>query len=470
MMTRMFQDIYRRLSPGLRGLADFSQPLLARVAAPVLVPVVALGLGLIAVPAQAELNIQTVTSPGGITAWLAEDHNIPFTALEIRFKGGTSLDAPGKRGAVNLMTGLIEEGAGDLDAQGFAAARDSLAASFRFGSDQDATSVSAQFLTENRDQAIDLLRSALVAPRFDPEAVERVRGQVLAGLRQDEKSPGALASKLFDEKVFGDHPYGSSGDGTAETVQSLSRDDLVAAWKGALARDRIYVAAAGDIDAKQLGALLDHLLGDLPATGAPQPGDAAPVFKAGVTVKDFPTPQSVVLFGQSGIGIDDPDYFAASLLNEILGGGRFTARLMTEVREKRGLTYGIGSYLAGYDHARVLIGQFAASNDKVAEAIKVVQQEWAKIAREGVSADELAKAKTYMTGAYPLRFDGNGPIARILVGMQTIGLTPDYPKTRNQRIEAVTMEDIRRVAKRLFQPDQLEFVVVGQPTAMASKP
>lgn len=421
-----------------------------------------------ALPAQADLKIQTVTSPGGITAWLAEDHNIPFTALEIRFRGGTSLDPNGQRGAVNLMTGLIEEGAGDLDAQGFAAARDGLAASFRFGADRDAVSVSAQFLTENRDQAVDLLRSALIAPRFDADAIERVRGQVLAGLRQSEKDPGSLASNLFDARVFGKHPYGSDGDGTMESVQSLNRDDILAAWKGAMARDRIYVSAAGDIDAEQLGKLLDHLLSDLPAKGLPQPKDAKPVFHAGVTVQDFPSPQSVVIFGQPGIGIDDPDYFAASLLNEILGGGRFTARLMTEVREKRGLTYGIGSYLAGYDHARVLVGQFAASNDKVGQAIDVIREQWAKIAADAVTEDELAKAKTYMTGAYPLRFDGNGPIARILVGMQTIGLPSDYPQTRNQRIEAVTMEDIRRVAKRLFQPDQLEFVVVGQPTGVTS--
>lgn len=421
-----------------------------------------------ALPAQADLKIQTVTSPGGITAWLAEDHNIPFTALEIRFRGGTSLDPKGQRGAVNLMTGLIEEGAGDLDAQAFAAARDSLAASFRFGADRDAVSVSAQFLTENRDQAVDLLRSALISPRFDADAVERVRGQVLAGLRQAEKDPGQLASNLFDARVFGPHPYASNGEGTSDSVQALSRDDLLAAWKGAMARDRIYVSAAGDIDAEQLGKLLDHLLGDLPAKGLPQPQDAKPAFRAGVTVQDFPSPQSVVVFGQPGIGVDDPDYFAASLLNEILGGGRFTARLMTEVREKRGLTYGIGSYLAGYDHARVLVGQFAASNDKVGQAIDVIREEWAKIAADAVTEDELARAKTYMTGAYPLRFDGNGPIARILVGMQTIGLPADYPQTRNARIEAVTMADIRRVAKRLFQPDQLEFVVVGQPTGVTS--
>lgn len=421
-----------------------------------------------ALPARAELNIQTVTSPGGIPAWLVEDHEIPFTALEIRFKGGTSLDAPGKRGAVNLMTALIEEGAGDLDAQGFAAVRDSLAATFGFRSDADTISVSAKFLTENRDQAVDLLRSALITPRFDPEAVERVRGQVLANLRGDEKSPGSIASNLFDARVYGDHPYATDGDGTLDSVAALKRDDLLAAWKGALARDRVYVAATGDISAEELGPLIDKLLGDLPATGAVQPGPASPVFKSGVTVKDFPSPQSVVVFGQQGIPLKDPDYFAAAILNEILGGGRFSARLMTEVREKRGLTYGIGSYLGNFDHADVMIGQFAASNDKVAEAISVVKEQWAKIAKEGVTPEELERAKTYMTGAYPLRFDGNGPIASILVGMQMMGFPSDYPKTRNAKVDAVTIEDVKRVAARLIQPDQLSFVIVGQPTGVTS--
>lgn len=418
--------------------------------------------------ARAETAIQTVTSPGGITAWLVESHDIPFTALEIRFSGGTSLDAPGKRGSVNLMTALIEEGAGDLDAQGFAAARDGLAAEFRFGSGSDDVSVSARFLTENRPAALALLRSALIEPRFDADAVERVRGQVLTGLRGDEKDPESIAARLMSARNFGDHPYGTSGDGTIDSVTALTRDDIVAAHAGALARDRVYVAAAGDITAAELGALLDDLLGGLPATGAPQPGRAELQEKGGVLVQDFPGPQSVIQFAQGGLRFEDPDYFAAVLLNEILGGGRFGARLMTEVREKRGLTYGIGTGLASMDHAELLIGQFESANAKVAEAIDVIRAEWARIAAEGVTQEELDTAKTYMTGSYPLRFDGNAQIAGILVGMQMIGLTPDYPATRNQRVEAVTMADVKRVAARLFKPDNLFFVVVGQPEGVVS--
>jgi zinc protease len=428
----------------------------------------ALALILFALPLRAEIAIKEVVSPGGITAWLVEEHGIPFTALEIRFKGGTSLDAPGKRGAVNLMTALIEEGAGDLDAQGFAAARDGLAARYSFRAGIDSLSVSAQFLTENRDQAVDLLRLALVEPRFDADAVERVRGQVLAGLQSDAKDPAVLASSALDAAAFGDHPYGSSGDGTPESVAALTRDDIIAANKGALARDRIYVSAVGDITAEDLGALLDHLLGDLPATGAAMPGRAGWALAGGVTVQDFPTPQSVIRFGHEGITRDDPDFFAAYILNEVLGGGRFGARLMTEVREKRGLTYGVSTYLAPMDHAEMFLGQFASANEKAAEAVAVVQAEWARMAEEGITADELASTKTFLTGSYPLRFDGNGPIADILVGMQMQGLPIDYAATRNAKIEAVTLEDVARVAKRLLRPDDLHFVVVGQPVGLAS--
>ncbi len=428
----------------------------------------ALAFILLAFPALAEIKIEPVTSPGGIKAWLVQDKGIPFTALEIQFRGGTSLDAPGKRGAVNLMTALIEEGAGDLDSQGFAAARDGLAVEFSFRSGTDSVGVSARFLTENRDQAIDLLKSALVTPRFDQVAIDRVRGQVIANLQSNEKDPGTLAGEAFNRMAFGNHPYGTTGDGTIDSVTALTRDDIVAAHKAAIAHDRIYVAAAGDISAADLGLLLDKLFGDLPKIGAPLPTRAEWLLKGGVTVQDFPTPQSTILFGQQGIKRDDPDFFAAYILNEILGGGRFSARLMTEVREKRGLTYGVGSNLVPMDQAEMMIGQFSSANEKTAEAIQVVRDEWTKMATDGVTAQELAATKTYLTGSYPLRFDGNGQIAKVLVGMQMEDLPIDYAVTRNAQIEAVTLDDVKRVAGRMLTPDALRFVVVGQPVGVTS--
>ncbi|WP_420496772.1 M16 family metallopeptidase [Szabonella alba] len=419
----------------------------------------------LALPAQAEIAIQQVTSPNGHKAWLVEDPTIPFTALELRFRGGTSLDPTDQRGVVNLMTALLEEGSGDLDAQGFAAARDDLAARFGFDAGQDVISVSAQFLTENRDEAVALLRQALVEPRFDAEAVERVRAQVLSNIDSDQRDPNAIAGETFARLAFGMHPYGASGQGSRDSVAALSQADLIAAHQAALARDRVYVAASGDISAEELGAVLDRLLSDLPATGAPLPGRAEWKMTGGVTVVDYPSPQSVIRFGHSGIKRDDPDFIPAFVLNEIVGGGRFSARLMTEVRDRRGLTYGIYSYLSPLDHAELYIGQFATSNASVEEAIGILRAEWAKAAA-GVTEAELEAVKTYLTGAYPLRFDGNGPIARILVGMQMDGLPVEYVTDRNAMVAAVTLEDVARVARGLIRPADLHFVVVGQPEGM----
>ena len=430
--------------------------------------VAALVLLVAALPARAEIAIQTLTSPGGFDAWLVEEHSIPFVALELRFRGGTSLDAPGKRGAVNLMTGLLEEGAAEMDSRAFATAREELAARIRFDSDDDTVSVSAQVLTENRDEAMALLRAALVEPRFDTDAVERVRGQVLANLKNREKDPNAIVADVYSPIVYGDHPYATYQGGTIESVTALTRDDIVDAFHGAIARDRVYISAVGDITPEELGVLIDELLGDLPETGAPMPGDVQFQAQGGLTVTPFPSPQSTAHFGQEGIGIDDPDFFAAYVVNTVFGGAGYHSRLTEEVREKRGLTYGISTYLVNYDHASLLIGFVASVNERMAETIRVVRDEWARIATEGVTREELDAAKTYLTGAYPLRFDGNAPIARILVGMQLDGRTPDYVTTRNAQIEAVTLEDANRVAAALYRPEDLLFVVAGEPEGLES--
>jgi zinc protease len=423
---------------------------------------------LAAVPVRAEIDITEVTSPGGINAWLVQEESIPFVALELRFKGGASLDLPGKRGATNLMVGLLEEGAGDLDSRAFSERAESLAASFDFDIGDDAVSISARFLVENQDEALALLRDAITQPRFDQDAIDRVKAQIVSVVRSDAQDPDNLVGVAFDTMVFGDHPYGSAIEGTEDSIAALTRDDLIEAHQGALARDRVYVGAAGDISAEELAVVLDKLLADLPETGTPQAAAVDVSTEAGITVVPFDVPQSVAIFGHEGIARDDPDFFPAFVLNEILGGGGFEARLMEEVREKRGLTYGVYSYLVPKDHASLYLGRVSSANDRIAEAIQVIRDEWSKMAEAGVTEEELEVAKTYLTGAYPLRFDGNGPIANILVGMQMDDLPVDYVNTRNAKIEAITLDDIKRVAARVLKPEALHFVVVGQPEGLDS--
>ena len=422
-------------------------------------------LGL-AMPAAAAIDIQEVTTESGFDAWLVQEESVPFVSLEIRFEGGAVLDPDGKEGVTNLMVGLLEEGAGDLDARGFAAAQESLAASFSYDTGHDSVSVSARFLTENMDEAVALLKDSLAEPSFDEDAIERVRAQVMSGLRSAQNDPGEIAERRAAELAFGDHPYARPVSGTLESVPGLTRDDIVAAHDAALVQDRVYIGASGDISADELSDLIDTLMDGLTETGGELPEKVDVKAEGGVTVIPFDTPQSVAVFEQPGIDRHDDDFFPAYVMNEILGGGGFEARLTEEVRVKRGLTYGVYSYLATRDYADLVMGRVQSSNATVAEAIEVIRDEWRRMATEGVTEAELEQAKTYLTGAYPLRFDGNAAIASILVGMQMDDLTPDYVNTRNGKVEAVTIEDVKRVAGELLDPDALSFVVVGEPEGL----
>lgn len=426
----------------------------------------AFALALLALPAQAQVAIQEVTSPAGKTAWLVEEHSIPFVAIELRFRGGTTLDEPGKRGSVYLMSGLLEEGAGDMDSRAFAEAKQDIATSIDFDIYSDVLTVSAQFLTENRDASVELIRASLQEPTFEADAIERVRGQVLSWVRSRATDPDEIVGDAMRAASYPGHPYATFDGGTEDSVLALTRDDIVTAWQNAIAQDRAYISAVGDITPEEFGVLIDTILSGLPETGAPFAEEIAFSAEPGVSVIPFDTPQSVARFSQPGMEISDPDFFAAYIVNTILGGSNFDNRLYEEVRNSRGLTYGIGTWLADSDYSESLSGGFSSVNENMAEAIDVVRAEWEKMARDGVTAEELAAAKTYLTGAYPLRFDGNSNIANILTSMQMDGYAIDYPATRNDRVMAVTLEEANRVAGELFQPENLRFVVVGQPVGL----
>ena len=401
----------------------------------------------------------------GVKAWLVEEHSIPFVTLEIRFKGGATLDRVGKRGSVYFMSALLNEGADDLDASAFAMEMERLAVELDFNVYQDSLSISFKFLTENKNDSINLLKKALTKPRFDQEPIERVRDQVLSILKSNAKDPRKIASKVFFENVFGSHPYGSMKDGNLQSVLSLNREDIFNAYHDVFNRNQIFISAVGDITPKELRDLLNEVVEEIPANPVKITDQVIYKLPGGNTVIDFDTPQSVTIFGHGGIKRTDKDFFSAYVLTHILGGSGFGSRLMTELREKNGLTYGVSAYLASWEKADLILGQFASSNNTVMEAISIVRKEWAALAERGVTADELQDAKTFLTGAYPLRFDGNSRIARILVGMQSQGLPIDYIRTRNAKVNSVTIEDIKRVSTRILKEKNLYFVIVGRPTS-----
>ena len=417
-------------------------------------------------PLYAELNIQELTSQNGTKFWLAQEKSIPFVSLEIRFRGGTSMDDNKTRGAVSFMTAMLEEGAGELDAQAFSKARDSIAASFNFDVSRDNLSVSARFLSDTREEAIQLLKQALTTPRFDKEAMERVRKQIISIIASNQKNQNKIAQSKLYELTFPDHIYSSSGLGSTEKITLLNGNDLRQAHKVAITRDRISVSIVGDISEIQAIEMLDELLENLPNSSKLLPKRVRANLDLGTVLVDYPSPQSVAFFTFKGISRTDQDFFAAFVMNHILGGGGFNSRLMKKIREERGLTYSVNTSLAQYDHAELYLGMFQSSNDKISEAIGILKKEIALLANNGVNQEELEEAKKFLIGAYPLRFDGNVRIANILAGMQFMGLDKEYIKLRNVMVSAVTSEDVARVAKRLLSSKEFTLVVVGKPEGL----
>lgn len=411
------------------------------------------------------MDIQEVQSEKGISALLAEENSIPIVSIEILFRGGSSLDDIEKHGATYLMTGLLEEGAGELDATQFAEQTENLAVDFYFNSNHDNIRISATMLKENLDPSIDLLSWAINEPRFDQVAFDRVQGQVEAIIRSGKLNPRSLAGDAFNASSYGDHPYGINMRGTLESVAKLTPEDMHEAHKATFVRDRVTVAVVGDITAEELAPILDKLFANLPTSTKELPPMVTPKTENSVEVIDFDNSQSFVVFGHEGLLRDDPDYMAAFVLNHIIGSG-YSSRLNQEVRENRGLTYGISTYLHPSKSSGMIIGSFASANDKVAEALKIVKEEWRRVTENGVTQEELDAAKQYLTGSYALRFDSNSAIAGFLVSLQYQNLPLDYFETRNDQMNALTLEDINRVAKTLLQPDQLFSVVVGKPEGL----
>lgn len=428
------------------------------------IPLLGLLLGLaLAAPAHA-VTIEKVTSPGGITAWLVEDHSLPLVTLDMAFRGGAALDPDDKAGLSELTSDLLDEGAGDLDSSAFQGRLEDLASSMDFNASQDAIDVDLHTLTVNLQPAFALLHLALTAPRFDAPAVARVRSQLLAALARDAREPHAISNRLWWQTEFPSHPYGRSERGTPESLAAITTDDMRGLLPARFAKDVLLIGIVGDITPAVLKPLLDETFGSLPDHAAA--GNVAEVAAQGSSdtlLVRQPIPQSVVAFGETGLKRDDPDWYAALVVQYILGGGGLTSRLAAEVREKRGLAYSVSIVLDPLAHTGVILGNVGTENARVAESIALIRSEWQRMRDAGPTAKELADAKTYLTGSFPLSLDSTGRIAATLVAMQRDGLGIDYLDHRSALIDAVTLATAKRVAKRLFDPASLFFVVVGAP-------
>ncbi|MCA3563709.1 MAG: insulinase family protein [Methylocystis sp.] len=412
-------------------------------------------------------RIQRVISPGGVEAWLIEEKAVPLIAMELSFEGGAAQDPAGKSGLSHFLSGMFDEGAGPYDAIAFQEAADEQAIVLRFSQSRDAITASLKTLTRHRGKAFELLRLALAEPRFDADAVERVRAQIMGGIKRGANDPNTQSGKAWFARAFENHPYANPEPGLAEGVGAVTADDLRAFHGRLIARSNLKISVVGAIDAATLAAELDQLFGQLPASAALTPVPAAaPLGMGELQVIDLDIPQSTLRFGMPGLLRKDEDFIPASVMNHILGGGSFTSRIWQEVREKRGLAYSVNSGLYPFRRAGVFYGGTATKNERAGEALTVIRGEIARMGSDGPTEEELDKAKRYLIGSYALRFDTSTKIASHLTSMQVDDLGIDYTDKRNSLFEAVTLEDARRAARRLLLPGQMLVTVAGKPQGL----
>jgi zinc protease len=420
-------------------------------------------------PSRAAAKIQHLVSPGGIEAWFVQDATVPLIAMEYAFGGGAAQDPADKPGVGNLVADLLDEGSGDLDSKTFHERLDRRAIELAFAASRDTFRGSLRMLKDNRDEAFDLLRMSLTSPHFDSADVERIRAQVLSGLRRDTSSPTALASRKFLELAFGDHPYGRQANGTLESVPQIDVADLKDYVRRVLAKDTLRIAVVGDVDPAALGRLLDNTFGGLPAkaslTSVPDVEAARPPQRAFIPLD---VPQTVVTFGGPGLKRHDPDFMAAYVVNHILGGGS-SSRLYKEVREKRGLAYSVYESLLWMDHSALFVGNTGTRADRAGETVDAITREIRKIAEDGPTQQELDEAKSYLKGSQMLALDTSSKLASALLQYQLDKLPIDYIEKRNAIVDAVTLDDAKKAAQRLWGQGLLT-VIVGRAPLAAAQP
>lgn len=416
------------------------------------------------------LPIQIVTSPGGITAWLVEDHMVPVISMQFAFRGGSALDPASKAGLANLVSSTLDEGAGEYKAEDFHKALEDDSIYLSFSASRDEFRGGLKTLTANADKAWQLLTLAITQPRFDADEVERVKEQIISDIQNNYSDPQWAAYRSMNKVIYAGHPYELPGIGFEHTVSELTPDDLRTWHKERMARDNLVLAVSGDITAEQLKPLLDQIFGALPEKSKPFKLEDVKLKGVGKSyIVNRAVPQTKLIMLQESVPRTDPDWYAATIMNYILGGGGFNSRLMLEVREKRGLTYGVDTQLQHYDHVNVMMVGAATSNATAGKATDLIKTEWSRMAESGVTADEMKDAQTYLTGALPLALTSTDKIADFTLQLQLEHLGVDYPKERLEKLNAVTVEDIARVAKRLLNARALTLVAVGEPEGIEAE-
>jgi zinc protease len=414
-----------------------------------------------------DVNVEAIQSPAGIEAWLVSDSTVPMIVLRAFWRGGSAIEPENLTGVTGVMTDMLTEGSGTLNANAFKERLQDLNMSVGFGASWDGVGMTLTTLSENRDAATEIARLALNEPRFDAEPLARIKRQMLVGIRTRETNPSYIANLAMDQALYPDHPYARRT--TRESIEAINRAAMEERRTALFNRATLQITIVGDINAADAGRMVDAIFGALPqGARPPEPADVTLAPATPLIVRTLPQPQSLVLFAGPGIQDEDSDWIPLAVANYILGGGGFSSRLMDQVREQRGLVYGIGTGPSLREHSAVIRGSAQTENGDVKEAIEVTRAEMARLYADGATQAEVNDAITYLTGSFALDLDSNAKISSAVHGYQASGRDIDYINRRNDLIRAVTLADVNRVIRRLFDPDDYTFVVVGQPEGLES--
>jgi zinc protease len=427
--------------------------------------VMLLAAGLLARPSAAvALTVDEIVSGTGIKAWLVEEHAVPLIAIKFAFMGGAAQDPPDHEGLAGMVADLLTEGAGDMPAAAFKEKLSQLGTQLSTRGGRDAIYGGLETLSKRFAPSAELLRLMLVSPRFDADAIETVRAQRLTDLALAANEPTRLALDRWYGEAFPGHPYGRPMDGTPETVARIAVGDLKASHAQLFARDVLRVVIVGDIDKRAAASALDTIFGGLPEKAKTvNVARVEPRALPAPIVIDKDYPLATATFGLPSLRTNDPDFPALQVLNHILGSGDFDSRLMEEVRVKRGLAYSIQTTLLGDTITSLMVGGVATKNEAMGTTLGVIRDVFSDMARNGPSQAQFENAKRYLTGSFLLDFDTNAKVANSLLGIQLDGEGPGYLLSRNQKINAVKLQDVRRVAEQLLKPERLVVTIVGKP-------
>lgn len=407
----------------------------------------------------------------GMVLVVLQQPSLPFVVMNMSFKAGSIYDSPKKAGTASLTADLLTEGTKTRTAQEISEAIDFVGGSLSSEGSIDFASVNLTILKKDIDLGMDLLSDITLNPVFNPKEVKRQKDRVIASLMDEKDDPQMVAAKAINKLIYKNHPYRYPANGTLETIPNITREDMVAFHKKYYLPNNALFVAVGDITEAEVRQLIDKYLGKWkkgPLT-LPKIKQPEPVTKKVVQLLQKSLTQATIYWGHLGIRRENPDYYALTVMNYILGGGGFASRMMTHVRDEQGLVYSIYSYFAAANNSGSFKVVAQTKNENANRVIEAINKEIERMRTELVSEKELKNAKDYLTGNFPLRLDTNAKVAGFLADIENFNLGYDYFDKYPQYINAVTREKVLEVAQKYLHPDHYCLVVVADQKKAAVK-